>query len=72
MRVVVLMIGVLGKRKQRINFKLEDSKFDDYCDLIVFSDWLADMECYFDWYGFPEATRVLFLKRKLIGSARIY
>jgi len=30
------------------------------------------MECYFDWYGFPEVARVLFARRKFIGSARIY
>jgi len=26
-------------------FMLEDPKFDSYCDLSIFSDWLANMEC---------------------------
>ena len=30
------------------------------------------MECYFDWYGFLEVTRVLFARRKLVDSARVY
>ena len=38
------------KEKIMRNFRLEDPKFDDYHDLRVFSDWLADMECYFDYY----------------------
>jgi len=29
------------------------------------------MKCYFDWYEFSEAARILFVRRKLIGSARI-
>ena len=37
-------------RKEKIEhrFKLEDSKFYGYCDPCVFSDWLANMKCYFD------------------------
>jgi len=61
-------------RKEKIadKFKLEDPKFDSYCDSSIFSDWLANMECYFDWYGFLEVARVLFVRRKFIRSARIY
>ena len=61
-------------RKEKIarGFKLEDSKFDVYCDPNIFSDWLVNIEYYFDWYGFFEAIRVLFARRKLAGSARIY
>ena len=51
-------------------FKLEDSKFDGYCEPSVFSDWLA--ECYFDWYRFPSVARFLFARRKRIGSANSY
>ena len=37
-------------RKDEIacRFRIEDSKFDGYCDPSVFRDWLTDMECYFD------------------------
>jgi len=61
-------------RKDEIvhKFKLEDLKSDGSCDPSVFSDWLADMECYFDWYRFLDAARLLFAKRKLIGSANSY
>ena len=60
-------------RKEKIAciFKLEDPKFDSYPDLSVFNYWLANMECYFDLYEFFEATRVLFARRKLVGSVRI-
>ena len=30
------------------------------------------MECYFNWYMFLEAVRVLFARRILVRSARIY
>ena len=30
------------------------------------------MECYFDWYRFFDATRLLFARRKLIGSDNSY
>ena len=53
-------------------FKLENPKFDGYCDPSVFSDWIVDMECYFDWYRFSDATKLLFAKKKLIGSAISY
>ena len=61
-------------RKEEIAciFKLEDPKFDNYCDPSVYSDWLTNMEYYFDWYGFPDAARVVFARRKLVWSARIY
>ena len=61
-------------RKEKIThkFKLEDLKFDGYYDPSIFSGWLANMKCYFDWYGFFEVARVLFARRKLVGSARIY
>ena len=45
------------------SFKLEDLKFDGYCDPSAFSDWLADMEYYFDWYKFSDAARLLFARR---------
>ena len=37
-------------RKEKIAhiFKLEDPKFDGYCNSIVFSDWLDNMKCCFD------------------------
>ena len=61
-------------RKEEISrrIKLEDPIFDCYHDPSIFRDWLADMECYFDLYGFSEATRVLFARRKLVQSARVY
>jgi len=45
-------------------FKLKDPKFDDYCDPSVFSDWLADIEYYFDWY--PDEAKFLFARKKLV------
>ena len=36
------------KEEIMCKFRLEDSKLDDYSDPRVFSDWLADVECYFD------------------------
>jgi len=72
MRVAVFVIGVLGKKKIVHKVNLEDLKFDDYCDPGVFCDWLADIECYLYWYGFFDAARAPFARRKLIRSARSY
>jgi len=52
--------------------KIEDPKFDGYYDLSVFSNWLTDVECYFDWYRFSDEAKLLFARRKLIGSANSY
>jgi len=61
-------------RKEKIasRFEIEDPKFDGYSDPSVFNDWLANIECYFDWYGLPKATRVIFAGRKLVGPVRTY
>ena len=61
-------------RKDKIACKveLEDSKFDSYCAPHVFCDWLADIVCYIDWYRFSDANRILFARRKLVGSVRSY
>ena len=40
--------------------------------LIFFCDWLTDIEFYLVWYGFSDAARVLFARRKLIESSRSY
>jgi len=45
---VVLHDWLAKKDKIACKFKLEDPKFDGYYNLSVFSDWLADMKCYFD------------------------
>ena len=72
MRVISAHDWRVRKEKIARRFKLEDPKFDGFYDPSVFSDWLANMECYFDWYGFFKATKVLFARRKLVVSARIY
>jgi len=36
------------KNKTMHRFKIENSKFDDSYDPSIFSDWLADIERYFD------------------------
>ena len=36
------------KEKIMCKFGLEDLKFDGYLNFRIFSDWLADMGCYFD------------------------
>jgi len=46
------------KKKIARRFKLEDPKFDGYSDLRVFSDWLGNMKCYFDWYEFLKASPI--------------
>ena len=53
-------------------FRLEDPKFDGYPDLHVFSDWLADMECYFDCYEMFDVGKIRFDRMSLVGLTGIY
>ena len=39
-------------------FGLEDPKFDCYSDPRVFSDWLADIECYCDCYEMHDMHKI--------------
>ena len=53
-------------------FGLEHPKFDCYPDPHVFSDWLADMECYFDCYKMFDVLKIRFARMRLVESAKIY
>jgi len=64
----------LHARKEEIARKveLENLKFDGYYSPSVFYDWLTDIECYLDWYGLSDVAKLLFARRKLVGSVRSY
>jgi len=52
--------------------KVDPSTFDDVHNPKVFSDWLADMDYYFDWYRISEERKVRLAKMGLTGSVRVY
>ena len=52
--------------------KVDPLTFDCIIDLKIFSDWMTDLDYYFDWHRFREECRVQFAKMRLSGSVRIY
>jgi len=52
--------------------KIDPSIFNDILDPKIFSDWIADLDYYFDWYRFTEESSVQFARIRLLGSVRIY
>ena len=52
--------------------KIEAPTFDGYLDLWVFTDWLRQMEKFFDYYHWAENKKVRYAKIKLIGRADLF
>ena len=52
--------------------KIDPLIFDDILGSKIFSDWMADLDYYFDCYRFTKECRIRFARMKLTGSVRIY
>ena len=52
--------------------KIEAPTFDSYLDLWVFTDWLRQMEKFFDYYHWAENKKVRYARIKLIGRADLF
>jgi len=52
--------------------KIDPPTFNGILNPKFFSDWIADLDYYFDWYRFTEECKVQFARMRLSGSARIY
>jgi len=52
--------------------KINPPTFDGINDPKIFSNWMTDLDYYFDWYKFTEKSRVRFARMRLTGSVRIY
>ena len=52
--------------------KIDPPTFNGILDPKLFSDWVAYVDYYFDWYKFTEESRVRFARMRLTRSARIY
>jgi hypothetical protein len=44
---------------------------DSCLDPLVLTDWLHEMDHFFEWYNLPEDRRVKFAKMKLISRAEL-
>ncbi|GFZ14757.1 similar to SEC6 [Actinidia rufa] len=51
--------------------KMEVPDFEGKVDPTAFSDWIASIEEYFDWYNMSDERRIQFSKMKLMGLAKI-
>ena len=49
--------------------KINPPIFNDILDPKFFSDWIADLDYYFDWYRFTEESKVQFARMRLSGQA---
>ena len=54
------------------HIKIEAPTFDGSLDPWVFTDWLRQMEHFFEWYNWAENKKVRFAKMKLTGRALLY
>jgi hypothetical protein len=54
------------------HIKIEALTFDGSLDPWVFTDWLCQMEHFFEWYNWVENKKVRFAKMKLTGRALLY
>jgi len=45
--------------------EIDPPTFDGILDLKIFSDWVANMDYYFNWYRFIEESRVIFAWMRL-------
>ncbi|KAK8951463.1 hypothetical protein KSP39_PZI004161 [Platanthera zijinensis] len=52
--------------------RLDAPTFDGRLEPKAFSDWLLDMDHYFDWYDMSDERCVRFAKMKLVGQAKVY
>ena len=52
--------------------KIEAPTFDSYPDLWVFTNWLRQMEKFFDYYHWAENKKVRYARIKLIGRADLF
>ena len=52
--------------------RLENPKIDGYPNSRVFSEWLADIECYCGCYEMSDMRKIRFAWMKLVGSVMIY
>jgi len=52
--------------------KIDPPRFDDILDPKIFSDEIAYLDYYFDWYKFTKESRIQLVRIRLTGSARIY
>jgi len=52
--------------------KIDTPTFNSILDVKNFSDWITDLDYYFDRYRFTEESRIRFTRMRLIGLTRIY
>ncbi|KAL5715946.1 hypothetical protein ACHQM5_017696 [Ranunculus cassubicifolius] len=60
----------VGDITKKIRIDVPD--FEGKVDPIIFADWLATIEEYFDWYDMCDERRVRFAKMKLVGLAKVW
>ena len=52
--------------------KIEAPTFDGCLDLWVFTDWLCEMDKFFDYYHWAENKKMRYARIKLIGRAELF
>ncbi|KAK8951705.1 hypothetical protein KSP39_PZI004648 [Platanthera zijinensis] len=52
--------------------RIDAPSFDGHLDPKAFSDWILDMDHFFDWYEMTDERRVRFARMKLVGQAKMF
>ena len=68
--IITMVLGIImiGCPKE----KIEAPTFDGCLDPWVFTDWLRQMEKFFDYYHWVENKKVRYVRMKLIGRVNLF
>lgn len=61
-----------GKDDITRRIRIGTPTFDGHQDPKAFSDWLQEIDHYFEWYDMTEERCVRFARMKLVGPAKIF
>ena len=69
-----MLMTCVSLKKEKLTRKLrfEEPKFYGYPDPHAFSNWVADIECYFDNYEMSDLSKIRFAELRLVGPAKFY
>ena len=72
LNMIIIITMALGYDDRMSKEKIEAPTFDGCLDPWVFTDWLRQMDKFFDYYHWVENKRVRYAKMKLIGGADLF
>lgn len=69
-KIIIKNVDDFNDPSKRI--KVEAPTYDDIYNPNKFLNWLVQINEFFNWYKINDYQRVIFIKMKLVGHAKIY